>query len=396
MSPSAHNLSMRILNVFLLSICCFLGLVSCADRDEPEMLISHPVNRTVIMFFPWSSNLLTYFQQNIQDFSKTIEENGLTNERVFVCLASSPNSATLMELTNTSKGCVTHALREYHTAFTTSESISQMLADICSLSPAERYGMIIGCHGMSWLPVKPSPKAAKPLRLHYTVQTGLLTRYFGGLTEDTQIEIGTLAQAIENAGLHMEYILFDDCYMASAEVAYELRNVTDYLIASPTEILAYGFPYHLCGKHLLGNVDYQGIIDEFYSFYSTYRYPYGTAAVIDCSEMENLAAIVRNINRNAPNAVHPSNLQPMDGYTPTLFFDFGDYFSRLCSDPMVKEELSAQLDRIVPFKCHTPKFYTSLKGEVPISTFSGITTSQPSIHSLAAPITETSWLQATQ
>ena len=42
--------------------------------------------------------------------------------------------------------------------------------------------------------------------------------------------ISTLADAISDAGLEMEFILFDDCYMSSVEVAYDLRHVTGHII----------------------------------------------------------------------------------------------------------------------------------------------------------------------
>ena len=58
-----------------------------------------------------------------------------------------------------------------------------------------------------------------------------MTRYFGGVTSDDQTDISTLADAISDAGLKMEFILFDDCYMSSVEVAYDLRHVTGHIIA---------------------------------------------------------------------------------------------------------------------------------------------------------------------
>ena len=58
------------------------------------------------MFFPWSSNLLPYFQQNIKDFSKSIEERGSQNARVMVCLATTPNTADLMELKYDNGSCI--------------------------------------------------------------------------------------------------------------------------------------------------------------------------------------------------------------------------------------------------------------------------------------------------
>ena len=68
------------------------------------------------------------------------------------------------------------------------------------------------------------------------------------------------------------------------EVAYDLKDVTDYLIGSTSEVMAYGMPYAEIGQYLIGKVDYEGICDGFYSFYSNYsEMPCGTIAVTDCS-----------------------------------------------------------------------------------------------------------------
>ena len=74
--------------------------------------------------------------------------------------------------------------------------------------------------------------------------------------------------------------------MSSIEAAYYLKDVTHYLIACPTEIMAYGFPYHKCGKYLLGNPDYEKVCKEFYNFYANYESPYGTIAVTDCTNLD--------------------------------------------------------------------------------------------------------------
>ena len=66
--------------------------------------------------------------------------------------------------------------------------------------------------------------------MHWEYENVPMTRYFGGLNAQYQTDITTLAKGISNAGLKMEYILFDDCYMSSIEVAYALKDVTDYLI----------------------------------------------------------------------------------------------------------------------------------------------------------------------
>ena len=47
------------------------------------------------------------------------------------------------------------------------------------------------------------------------------------------------------------------------EVAFELRKVTDHLIGSTSEIMAYGFPYARMGHYMFGEVDYAGICNAF-------------------------------------------------------------------------------------------------------------------------------------
>lgn len=75
-----------------------------------------------------------------------------------------------------------------------------------------------------------------------------MTRYFGELTREFQTDVSTLARVITGAGIKMEYILFDDCYMSSVEVAYELKEATRFLIASTSEMMAYGMPYATVGS----------------------------------------------------------------------------------------------------------------------------------------------------
>lgn len=154
----------------------------------------------------------------------------------------------------------------------------------------------------------------------------------------------------------MEYILFDDCYMSSLEVAYELRNVTNHIIACPTEIMVFGMPYSTMGKYLLSdNPDYQAICNSFYQFYSTYQYPYGTLAVTNCRELDNLASIMKRINKKHNfNSNQETLIQRMDGYDPIIFYDYGDYVRVLCDkDTEMFSSFSEILNKVIPYKTHT-------------------------------------------
>lgn len=360
--------------------------------------------RTVAMYLPWSGNLTRYFEQNIADMEGVVATGALHDDRVLVYFMPSATSAQLFELRHDNGTCVRRMIREYNTppAFTTAEGIAAILAAIRETAPARRYAMTIGCHGMAWLPVAgayytPGRAAEREKEYWEYEREGVpLTRWFGGVEERHRTDIRTLADGITAAGMHMEYILFDDCYMSSVEVAYELRTVTDHLIGSTSEIMAFGFPYALMGHHLVGEVDYEGICNAFHGFYSTYQDPYGTIGVTVCAQLPALADVMRRINaRYTFPASKTDELQALDGYSPVRFFDMGDYVRQLCADAALLSEFEEQLARTVPIHRHTPQYYSMSSGVHPIRTFSGITTSDPSISSATEPKTQTAWWAAT-
>jgi len=86
----------------------------------------------------------------------------------------------------------------------------------------------------------------------------------------------------------------------------------------------------------------------------------------------------------------------MDGYTPVLFYDFGDYVRALCnSDEAFLTAFQELLDHVVPYKAHTSSYYSGNMGKMPINAFSGLTTSESSVNPLAATYKSTEWYKAT-
>ena len=344
----------------LLASCLF---TSCHDDDE---LIDEPTEQTVIFFMPWSTNMTPYFEQNIADFETAIKGGLLKNERVIVIISSTKSRANVIELRQ-EQGVRDTLMFYSQPDFTQRENITTMLNDVRAIAPACRYSLIVGCHGMSWLPVSTSRA-----RSQYHFERGDVpqTRWFGGFTSEYQIETTTLADAIGDAGMRMEYIMFDDCFMSSVEAAYDLKDVTDYLIGCPTEIMIYGFPYHTT--------------------------PCGTIAVTDCRELDALAAIVRDINLTQEfDYALLSDVQRMDGYNPPLFYDLGDYIAHLCADQNLLDAFNRQLELTVPYKAHTAQYYSASNGFNDIRAYSGITTSAPSHNTRSVGLKKTKWYQAT-
>jgi hypothetical protein len=100
---------------------------------------------------------------------------------------------------------------------------------------------------------------------------------------------------------HLDFLLFDACFMASVEVAYALRHYTDYIIASPTEIPGPGAPYDALVPVLCSSASAHTIADAYYQPYAK-KFDYGngltnenwtagvSVAVIRTAELEQLAS----------------------------------------------------------------------------------------------------------
>lgn len=415
--------------------------VSCSNGDSPDGpdVPVTPVGQTVFMFFPWSNSLLSDFRRTVEDMQTVVAQRSMKDERIMVFMATSEREAVLFELKKQNGRCFTDTLQHYSDRpFTSRQWLTSLFSEVMTLAPASRYGMVVGCHGLAWVPVQGQRNAQKRLGsqerideednlykkeridkegepndlMHFEVQGPVTTRFIGGTYPETQIETTDLADAMADAGFHTEYILFDACYMSSVEVAYELKDVTHYLIASPTEVLSYGFPYITMGKHLLGTPNYKGIVDSFISFYSSYNLPYGTVAVTDCTQLDALAAIAQQINAAAAEPTNaasegklntarsgklvPNGVQIMDGYSPTLFYDLGHLMSLKDAGTVLTAAFAEQLEKTVPYKGHTGQYFTTLKdAPVDIKHYSGLNTSQGSLNHMADRLSETAWYKAT-
>lgn len=406
---------MRTLKAISLLFALLLVLSSCREKKEPFTQPEQEQTHTLLMYMPWSNTLTSYFEVNVKDMEKALVGIGSEDYRVLVFFATSPTKASLYELDYDAMAgsCTRVVIEEYENhPCTTAEGIAEILNTVKEYAPADSYSMTIGGHGMGWLPVEKTQSAqvrtadATPL-YHWEAQGDVLTRYFGGTSAAYQTDIETLAEGIASTGITMEYILFDDCYMSNVEVAYALRHVTRHFIASTSEVMAYGMPYHLMGKHMFGDqINYDSISQTFHNFYMDYSTPCGTIAMTVSAELDALAEVMREVNsRFTWDDTKEDSLQYLDGYSPHLFYDYGHYVQLLCSDSTntvtdnaLLTRFNEQLLRAVPSgsSCHTPTFYSTFTNrKTPITHFCGLTISDPSTHRLASPKETTEWWKAT-
>ena len=121
-------------------------VLSCLTSCRKEEIPSADNERTLFMYLPWSTNLTSYFYQNIEDMEDAISRRRLDKERVLVFLSTSSTEAELFEITVNNGTCTRQILKEYtRPAFTTEEGLTGILNDMESFAPAKTYSLIVGC-----------------------------------------------------------------------------------------------------------------------------------------------------------------------------------------------------------------------------------------------------------
>ena len=381
-----------MLKHFFLLLFSIIVLASCGGNDYPvtpvDPFVPTKTKNTVFVFMPYTGyNSIYYFlNKNLDGMEQAIvKEKGLGNSQILVFISESIKTSHLVKI-GYSKGKGRRDTLNTYTSYdyTTPDGIASLLTSVKQLAPADNYSMIIGCHGEGWMPKEQTRQ----------------TRYFGGSA--IPIDISDFNEGIKNAGMKMNFILFDDCYMSGIEVAYQLREAANYLIASTSEMMGYGMPYHKILKYLLAdNPDYEAVCSDFTSFYKTFSMPYGTIAVTNLGYTEEMANFMKAIN-----ITHTFDLDKIDDvqdldvehFTPTVYFDLGSYLRVLCGDDAATyTEAANLLKKLVPYKGTTGMIYSGAgQKSLKLKEYSGLTVSDPSINAKAVETKkQTAWWKAT-
>ena len=368
---------------------CFFT-TGCHKEKSDETTADEHTRQTIICFFPWSGTetaygLYAFLQQNVREIQQAIIDNKGFRQARFVCFMSDkPKAAALYEIKYKNGKCVSDTLKRYNNPdFSKAETISRIFSDAMTEAPADMYAAIVGGHGSGWLP---APSSAKK-------KTRFIGGYSGQYATDTQV----FTEALKATGKKFQFVLFDNCYMANIEIAYDMREVTEFIIASTSEIIERGIPYNLLFSFLVTNPDYQSFVHGFHEFYTSYRDPYGAIAASDCSYAEQMAEVMRRINRKFEiKSTQLRLVQTLDGYSPHVFYDMGDYVANFCDDQSLLNVFQQTLQAMVPYAMTTDVLYSEYsKNTFVVNAFSGITISDPSTNDMAKNKQESNWYKST-
>lgn len=102
----------------------------------------------------------------------------------------------------------------------TANALATFISDTAAAYPADRYALILWDHG-----------------------GGPIYGLCYDEVYDQMLSIASLRNALDSAQIHFEWIGFDCCVMACAEVAYAVRDYADYMIASEESESGLGWSY---------------------------------------------------------------------------------------------------------------------------------------------------------
>lgn len=412
---------------FIFAIVSIIGLGSCTE----EAFDIDKVNKqTILVFLPWtggnsSIGLTKALSNNIDSICAGIKDKkGLNNTRVLVFFSNNANNSTLFDLTynDVTKEVSRTPIKTYEgSAYNSANGFADILNEVRQNAEALNYALIIGAHGCGWSCADDwinYPNQAKSFNTQQTlsydtpfsgIQFGTdpdnpTTRFFGSVDrKENSIDLSTLVEGIKQSGIKMQYILFDVCYMGNVETAYELKDVTNYLIASSSEIIAKGIPYRSMWSYLNGTTpNYSSLVNGIVNFYKNSNSPYCNMAAIDCRQLDELANVMKEINQKytLDTTIPLDSIQPLDGFLPHLSYDMAVYVDSLKPSGYLKEQFSNQLKKTVKAAAHTDCAYTALRQypevTIKIKNYCGLSISDPSQHPVAIRGKEkTGWWKAT-
>lgn len=369
--------------IFLAALSAMFFLGSCKSINE-EPPVYREKERTLLIYMAANNNLASNAVDNIEQIKSGYIPSEEGNIVAYYHVQG--ENPLLLNITNGADGTVQidTAYRFPATNSATAASVVSAMKVTATLFPAKEYGLMLWSHGTGWLPAgyysnNPERKSAgydkyaSLIKMDRSTGTiGNNTKSFGS-EEGKEIDIMNLAKALP---YKVSFILFDACLMGGIEVAYELKESTDYILACPTEILAAGFPYSKIMQHIFkSQADLAAVAEEVYEYYAYSTYPCVTISLIKTSELEKVAEAAKPLFNTYREKISTMNISAVQRYyrnNKHWFYDLGSFMTELAGEEATPF-LSA-LDNAIIYKATTEYFL-----ELPIdkNKFYGINTYIP-------------------
>ena len=320
--------------------------------------------------------------------------------------ADTPSGATLGRMEPTSGGAELRTVESYGAENSASgATLERVLRTVWERSPATGYGLLFFSHATGWLP-------------EGGLQAPLVSRSIG-LDQGSEMSLDAFVSAIPS-GMPLDYVIFEACLMAGAEVALALAGHTDWVLASSAEVVEPGFrPLYAENLALLTDGG-RPVEEQLAAFGQRYMAHVRTLSGTGCSatlslirtsSMPALAEAVRRVTRGFADEegrdTPPAGLQHFDrpgayGDRPAAarFYDLEAYVEACLADPDAEAAFRGALADAVVWRASTERFLGgegSPYGGFDIRRHSGLTVYVPrgEFPELNEAYRRTAWWRAT-
>lgn len=242
-----------------------------------------------------------------------------------------------------------------------SKVFSRVLNDMALRYPGSDYGLVVFSHGSGWLPGGTFSSSTRSV----------------AVDGDNEFDLQDFAGCIPRN--RFRFIIFESCLMAGAEVAFELQDKTDYILASCAEIVSPGFT-PLYGKMLPLIYSSEPKLAEFAAEYFNYcnglagDMRSATVSVIRPRGLAPLKQLLAQAERRILQwkEVDRENIQAFDRRSSHLFYDLEGYLHEI-GTARENEALAGILRQSIVYKASTESFMPSATGGFRIKEHCGLT-----------------------
>lgn len=356
-------------NIFVVLIGAVM-LSACSDDDggNDEPLPEPPietVGRTVLVYMVADNNLGSSWSFNSKDINEMLKgaAAGDIHDGRLVVYHNRPgtdngNAPLLLEITAQGVDTLKHYPDDTNVYSIEVDRMREVIADAKELAPANDYGIVFWGHATSWVDIDSFTSSKTP-------------RSYGS-DRNRWMSLKSMAKALE--GEQFSFVYFDCCLMGTVEVAYELREITPYIIASPTELEGEGMPYHLNLRHFFasGKPDVVAMAKSTFDYYDARPECRCQMTVIDTSALDELAEVSRAIFQTQ--TAYPGELSSVQALskriagTPSKYnscrpvYDMEDYMRVLTADRQeLMEAWTEVLGKAVAYAATTDYEYTGIR-----------------------------------
>lgn len=360
------HLRIHIVILIVLPVLAGAILSSCSKEE------SNRFESVLIIYMAANNNLDSYARDNISDIKSGYVPGADDDRALLLFTHLSGEEPVLKRLYKRESGEVFEQIISTYSGESSSDAstLSGVLREAEERFHADSYGLILWSHSTGWLPegyYDTHPSGG----VFFEDPYASIVKSFG-YDNGSEMELTDLASAIP---YKLSYIIFDACFNGGIETIYELKEKADFIVASPTEILATGFPYKKIVEPLLTGPDLTQVCDYYYEYYTTGTgYNSATIALYDTKHLASLATVAASVftnHRAEINLVDPLAVQPYFRLNKHWFYDLQDFISKFATDQEYLNFRTA-LERVVIYKLNTPQFL-----DINIQRYSGISTYIP-------------------